>query len=54
LTLQTERDIMEATAQGGTEEMSSVADKKCSGMNADLRSVVFRYAFYFAFYFWRR
>ncbi|MFN3421812.1 MAG: hypothetical protein ACK40X_08830 [Armatimonadota bacterium] len=45
---------MKATLQGGTKEMSSAMDEKCSGMKADLRGVMFRNAFYFAFYFWRR
>ncbi|MCS7186242.1 MAG: hypothetical protein N3B10_04460 [Armatimonadetes bacterium] len=45
---------MKASGQGGTEEMSSVADKRCSDVKENLCGVVFRSAFYFAFYFWRR
>jgi hypothetical protein len=34
--------------------MGSGVDKRCRGMTEGLKALAFRYAVFFAFYFWRR
>ncbi len=35
-------------------QMGSGVDKRCRGMTEGLKASAFRYAVFFAFYFWRR